>query len=268
MSDEENGSGEVTISVNTIIAGSFVLGLALGLSGGLILGSGSSLLSGADTPNTNPKPDLMNIAGSIGADTDQLDECFTESNNSEVEEDISSIQESYGNVGTPAFFIGNSEIGYQVVSGAQPVSNDSTPNLVDDIEEQLQEAEDGDTEISENETRLENISFEGEPSLGNAEAPINVVEYSDYGCPWCAEWAGFDAIPQRPIDQLNNFQKLKTNYVETGDVRFIYKDFPVEQLHPNAQAAHKAANCVLEQDKSLYWEFHDKLFEERDQWMR
>ncbi len=114
--------------------------------------------------------------------------------------------------------------------------------------------------------------LENEPALGSSDAPLTIVEYSDYGCPWCAEWAGFEAIPDDAtrvtgtIDNKETLQKIKENYVDTGDARFVFKDYPVKSLHPNAPSAHKAANCILEQDESLYWKFHDKLFEKREQW--
>jgi len=107
--------------------------------------------------------------------------------------------------------------------------------------------------------------LENEPTLGD-DAPVTIVEYADFGCPWCAEWAGYDAIPQRPIDQENTLDKIKSNYIDSGDVRFVFKDYPVDRLHPHAREAHKAANCVLEQGQDKYWEYHDVLFEERDMW--
>lgn len=273
MSEEET-SKQVTISVNTIIAGAFVLGIAIGLSGGILLSSTSGLTGAINTGNENadsepagtPEEVFVSLAEESGVDKQEFQQCFDNSDNSEVNEDISNIQNSVGRLGTPTFFIGNSEIGYQPVSGAQGLSDQREPNLVDDIREQLQEAEDGDQSIGENETTLEGISLEGEPTLGDSDAPIKVIEYSDYGCPYCSEWAGFDAIPRFPADSSNWFDKMKSDFVDTGQVRFIYKDYPVENLHPNAPDAHKAANCVYEQDEDAYWDFHDKLFENQDQW--
>jgi protein-disulfide isomerase len=117
-----------------------------------------------------------------------------------------------------------------------------------------------------NRVMLSEDMLEGEPTLGSSDAPVTIVEYSDYGCPWCAEWAGFDAIPQRPIDQENTLDKIKSNFVDSGDARFIFKDYPVPRLHPNAEQAHVAANCIYEQGSDMYWEFHDLLFDERDRW--
>ncbi len=128
--------------------------------------------------------------------------------------------------------------------------------------------DDGDTNTGSGSNRvmLTEQMIQDEPTLGNSDAPVTIVEYSDYGCPWCAEWAGVDAISQRPIDQEKTLEKLKSNYIDSGDVRFVYKDYPVPQLHPNAEQAHIAANCVREQGEDMYWEYHDLLFEERGRW--
>jgi|APHM01.1.fsa_nt_gi Protein-disulfide isomerase len=274
MSEEEKGK-KVTISVNTLVAAAFALGLALGLSGGILISSNTGFTEdmGASSDNkrgaasdSEAENVFVSMAEKSGVDRQEFQQCFEESNNSEVEEDIANIQNLVGRIGTPTFLIGNKEIGYQAVSGAQPLSDHSKPNLLDDVREQIQEAENGDTTIGENETSLEGIDLEGEPSLGNSEAKIKVVEYSDYGCPYCAEWAGFDAIPRFPADSSKWFDKMKSEFVDTGQVQFIYKDYPVENLHPNSPTAHKAANCVLEQDKEAYWSFHDELYRSQNQW--
>lgn len=122
----------------------------------------------------------------------------------------------------------------------------------------------GDSQQDSELTSLEGIDLENEPSLGSADAEVTVVEYSDFGCPWCAEWAGYDAIPQRDIDKADSFNKLKSNYIDTGKVRFVYKDYPA---HPNSPEAHAAANCAYEQSNQDFWDFHDALFERRDSWM-
>lgn len=114
---------------------------------------------------------------------------------------------------------------------------------------------------------MEGIEFEGEPSKGNESAPIKIIEYNEFGCPFCAEWQGIDASGRTPIDQMNIAGELESQYIDTGEVEFISKDYPVPQLHPNGPEAHKAANCVYEHEKDSYWEYHDELFERRDRWM-
>ncbi|MDY6770623.1 MAG: thioredoxin domain-containing protein [Candidatus Nanohaloarchaea archaeon] len=117
-----------------------------------------------------------------------------------------------------------------------------------------------------NRVMLEQSMLQDEPTLGSKDAPVTIVEYSDFGCPWCSELAGYDAIPQRPIDQQNTLDKIKSNFVDTGKVRFVFKDYPVPQLHPNAPSAHNAANCILQQSEDMFWQYHDKLFANQERW--
>lgn len=84
--------------------------------------------------------------------------------------------------------------------------------------------------------------------LGSDEAPIVIVEYSDFQCPFCRSWFN-DAKSQ-----------LDKEYIETGKVQLIYKDFPLS-FHPMAQTYAEAARCAGDQGK--FWEFHDKIFEEQ-----
>jgi len=91
---------------------------------------------------------------------------------------------------------------------------------------------------------------------GDKNAPITIVEFSEYLCPFCAEYVGFDAIPNQPIDQQQIYQKIMKNYVETGKVRYIFRDYPIHG-EPAVRKA-EAARCAGDQNK--FWEYHDLLF--------
>lgn len=136
-----------------------------------------------------------------------------------------------------------------------------------DTDSQNTDSSDGSDDSGTELVSLDGIELEGEPSMGESDAPIKVVEYTDYGCPFCAEWQGVDTSGRIPIDQMNIGDSLKNQYVDTGEVEFIMKDYPVPNLHPNGPEAHKAANCVYENEEDSYWDFHDEIFERRDSWM-
>jgi len=94
---------------------------------------------------------------------------------------------------------------------------------------------------------------------GEEDAPITIVEFSEYLCPFCAEYAGADAIPDRPIDEEDTLGQIMENYIDTGKVRYIFRDFPVHG--ESAKTLSIGAYCAGEQDK--YWEMHDLLFEKQ-----
>ncbi len=87
-------------------------------------------------------------------------------------------------------------------------------------------------------------------SRGDADAPVVVREFSDYQCPACARFS-------------DSVKRLFEEYVESGQVRFVYFDFPLDQ-HPNAVPAAMAARCAGDQDG--YWPMHVALFEGQSQW--
>jgi protein-disulfide isomerase len=85
---------------------------------------------------------------------------------------------------------------------------------------------------------------------GNKSAPVTMIEFSDYQCPFC----------KRHLQQT--VPTLVKDYVDTGKVRYVFRDFPLAQIHPLATKAAEAARCAGEQGK--YWEMHDRLFENQN----
>src|SRR5262245_9620297 len=84
------------------------------------------------------------------------------------------------------------------------------------------------------------------PSLGRPDAPVTLVEFSDYQCPFCQQFF------------VTTFPGLKKDYIDTGKVRYVFRDYPLDQIHPQARKAAEAAHCAGDQGK--YWEMHDLLF--------
>jgi protein-disulfide isomerase len=86
----------------------------------------------------------------------------------------------------------------------------------------------------------------GNPAVGPKDAPITIIEFSDYQCPYCLQW------------NTQVYRRLLQAYPDK--IRFVYRDFPLYSLHPEAEAAAEAANCAGEQGR--YYDYHDKLFSE------
>ena len=90
------------------------------------------------------------------------------------------------------------------------------------------------------------VPTEGEPAMGSATAKVMVMEVSDFHCPYCKR------------QTLQTFPQLQSEYINTGKVRFVFVDYPIAQLHPQAERAHEAAACAGEQGK--FWEMYATLF--------
>ncbi|MFP3853433.1 MAG: DsbA family protein [Anaerolineales bacterium] len=91
------------------------------------------------------------------------------------------------------------------------------------------------------ETRMQ-VETDDDPAIGPADAPITIVEFSDYNCPYCTKF------------HEETFQALLDAY--PNQIRFVYRDFPITSQESFRAA--QAAECAGEQD--AYWEFHDALF--------
>jgi len=92
----------------------------------------------------------------------------------------------------------------------------------------------------------------GARSKGRADAPITVVEMSDFQCPWCRKFT------------VEAADSLDREYVRTGKVRWIFINFPLTEIHPNAAAAAELAMCSARVGK--FWPMHDLLYAHQDKW--
>ena len=86
--------------------------------------------------------------------------------------------------------------------------------------------------------------------LGDPNAPITMIIFGDYQCPFCGQ--AF----------RTSEAQVREEYVDTGKVKMVYRDFPITNIHPAAVPAAEAAQCAGSQGK--YWEYHDALFENQE----
>jgi len=98
------------------------------------------------------------------------------------------------------------------------------------------------------------VSLDDDPFKGNENAPVTIVEFSDFQCPFCLRF------------YEQTLPSIIENYVDTGKVKFVYRDLPLDSLHPNARPVHIASECADEQGK--FWGYHDMLFDNQSEWAR
>lgn len=89
-------------------------------------------------------------------------------------------------------------------------------------------------------------------TLGNADAPITIVEFGDYQCPGCMMF-NQGVKPQ-----------VELSLIESGEAKFVFYDFPLTNIHPWAFLAARAGRCA--EGQGNFWDFHDKVFEYQQRW--
>ena len=109
---------------------------------------------------------------------------------------------------------------------------------------------------------LVSASEDDDAVLGDSNAEVTIIEFSDYQCPFCRKF------------WTETYPELKSQYVDTGKAKIIFRDLPLDtncnrnlgnQLHPMACKSAEAAECVREKAGDLgYWKFHDKMFSEQN----
>jgi protein-disulfide isomerase len=226
-------SNKLSLPMAVLIAGVLI-------SGTIFYTNKQSTTPGAQKVDETKVLSVANLkkwAKEIKLDTKKFNECF---DNSKYETEIQKDEAdgaAAGVTGTPAFFVN----GYQVI-GAQPFSV-----FKDVIDQALAGKKTITTNMGRGAEQLKyyNVSIDDDPVLGKADAPVTIVEFSDFQCPYCKQY--FD----------NTFGQIKAQYIDTGKVKLVYRDFPLS-FHPMAEPSAEAANCAMEQGK--FWEMHDKIF--------
>ena len=96
------------------------------------------------------------------------------------------------------------------------------------------------------------ISVDNDPIIGNPNAPVTIIEFSDFQCPFCARF------------HIQTLPAIIEEYINEDKVKLVFRDFPIQSIHPNALPASVAAECANEQGK--FKEMHDILFERQNEW--
>ncbi len=190
---------------------------------------------------------MKEAATAIGLDAAAFGKCFDEQ--ALIQQVVDDYREgqTFGIRGTPNFVING-----HWLQGLLPPEEFS--RIIDAL---IEEAKTGNlpanvVTVTPSPTPDTDFSAEDHPARGDANASVTIVEFSDYQCPFC----------------LTHFQQtmpqLLKDYIDTGKVKYVFMDFPLDSIHPQARKAAEAAECAGAQDK--YWEMHDKLFGDQATW--
>lgn len=200
---------------NQLIAGAIVLA-------GLIV-AGAILLRGSSGPVAR---DLSTVSKVFNAclDSGKYTTAVTDSKNG---------GSTAGVTGTPKGYI---------VSGAQVVSTIDGNELSSIVKSKIDDAIAGKSKPMTS-IKLEAVS-DKDFALGNPQAPITIIMYEDFQCPYCGRFF------------QDSEKSIRDSYVKDGTVKFIYRDFPF--LGPESYKSAEAASCANEQGK--FWEYHDYLY--------
>jgi protein-disulfide isomerase len=119
------------------------------------------------------------------------------------------------------------------------------------LDGQIAQLRDGQRRLAEDVSSLKQsatIDVADAPARGPDGAVVTLVEFSDYECPFCVRHFK-QTMPQ-----------IEANFIRPGKIRYVFRDFPIDELHPEAIRAHETARCALEQDQDKYWQLHRLLF--------
>jgi len=134
--------------------------------------------------------------------------------------------------------------GYQVGN-----FDSSIPTIQASLNSQIQNSQ---ASPSPTNNGLVQVLLEDDPLLGDKNAPITIVEFGDFQCPFCKRF------------HQQTLPDLKSNYIDKGIVNMVWKDFPIQSIHQNAVASSIAGECA--DDQGLFWELHDRIFDEQENW--
>jgi len=90
------------------------------------------------------------------------------------------------------------------------------------------------------------VSIQNAASRGDTRAKLTIVEFSDFECPFCGRYT------------RDTFEQIQREYVDTGKVRYVFRNMPIEGSHPRAMGAAVAGECARQQGK--FWEMHEQMF--------
>lgn len=209
--------------------------------------------------NLNIKATFNQMAADLSLNTIIFDACLNSSEHDAAIQANVAEAFSYGINSTPTFFVNGYmlrgaqefDVFTQVVEWAENGELEDQVRASIEAAMAAQQGQQGQQQ-PQGPTERVDIPTDNAYSVGDANAPITIIEYTDFQCPFCA----------RHFQQT--YPQLKEQYIDTGIVRYVFKDFPLRSIHPQAQISAEAARCAGEQE--AYVEMHHILFAKQGEW--
>lgn len=209
----------------------------------------NGVTAGAPVQQESPlsQENLVAAAKELGMDEKTFEQCLTSDDKKAIVQADMAQASELGVQGTPGFFINGRFLG-----GAFPfeafkeiidkeIAGTATDNCTDYSEEMQQYCSDPANAGFIPAAR--EVAVGNSAAKGPADAPVTIVEFSDFECPFCMR-----AFP--------TVQQIMDTY--PNEVKVVYKHLPLTNIHPNAERAAIASECARDQGK--FWEMHDKMF--------
>jgi protein-disulfide isomerase len=246
-----------------IIAGAVVFAGVI-IAAGIFFGGGQgNETANNSNNNSNSEDSIVATAEAAGIDADEFQSCLgSDKFQSEVQEDTTNARDA-GGQGTP----------FNVIALSDPLSEETRTQITDQLES-IKVSEDGkrlavsgavpyramsqiidlileDPESSQQVSTSSDIAInpvtEADHLRGSQSAAVTVVEYSDFGCPYC--------------QQFHQTMKQVMNNYDDSEVAWAYRHFPIPQLHPQAPRLARASECAADLGgEDAFWTFADEVF--------
>lgn len=234
------------LQLGLLVVAAFVIGYLFSeiknLKGGpATAGSNTNTQIEANTNNNNPQQPTVTLASIIeksGADTSKVMKCLNDGQFADKVNEQTQNGSKAGVNGTPGNFILLANGQGEAIAGALPFEQ-----LKPVLDAYLKDGKSANTVALSN---LQAVS-DSDHIRGSNNAKITVVEYSDYDCPFCSR---FHTTMQQVLSEYE------------GDVRWVYRHYPIPQLHPNANKMSQASECIADQNgEEAFWKFSDAYYE-------
>ena len=217
-----------------IVTAGLIIALAIIFGGGM--------KKDVKTGSISADASTVEIAEELGVKEKALNKCVAKGDAlAKVESDMEIISILGGSLGTPTSFVLDTKTGNTItIPGAQPVEV---------VRQLITQILADDPELAKLDVDVEIPAItEADHVNGSRDARIQIVEYSDFDCPFCGRFH-------------ETMNQIMTEYGEEGNVAWIYRHAPIEQLHPDAKNKAVISECIADlEGEEAFWEFTNVIF--------